>query len=131
LRNFELAGTESYVYAGAGRSFEPSLVNPLNIYALSWRNEKQEGNLGLGGEVSLRTEKLGTFAGQLFIDDLQVDRSCNPACKQPSSYALTFAAEGLQLSADQRWFGSDAQVSRTLAPNMHSLASSDESGGGY
>ncbi|HEX6627974.1 MAG TPA: hypothetical protein VF105_08475, partial [Gemmatimonadaceae bacterium] len=91
-RNLEIAGSESYVYAGAGRGFEPSLVNPLNIYGLSWRNEKQEGNLGLGGEIALRTESKGIFSGQLFIDDLQIDRSCDPACKQPSSYAMTFSA---------------------------------------
>ena len=30
-----------------------SLVNPLNVYALSWRSEDQEGNLGLGGEFAL------------------------------------------------------------------------------
>ena len=119
LGNLELAGSESYVYAGGGRGFEPSLVNPLNIYALSWRNERQEGNLGLGGEASLRTKRLGTFDGQLFIDDLQIDRSCNPACKQPSSYALTFAAEGLPLSTDQRWFASYTRVSNLAYRNKN------------
>lgn len=118
-KNLELAGSESYVYAGAGRGFEPSLVNPFNVYALSWRSENQEGNLGLGGEFALRTARLGTFAGQLFIDDLQIDRSCNPACKQPSSYALTFAAEGLPLTADQRWFASYTRVSNLAYNNKN------------
>jgi hypothetical protein len=118
-KNLELAATESYVYAGAGRGFEPSLVNPFNVYALSWRGENQEGNLGLGGEFALRTDRIGTFAGQLFIDDLQIDHSCNPNCKQPSSYALTLAAEGLPLTADQRWFASYTRVSNLAYNNKN------------
>jgi len=118
-KNLELAASESYVYAGAGRGFEPSLVNPLNVYALSWRGENQEGNLGLGGEFALRTDRVGTFAGQLLIDDLQIDRSCNPACKQPSSYALTLAAEGLPLTGEQRWFASYTRVSNLTYNNKN------------
>ncbi len=118
-KNLELAASESYVYAGAGRGFEPSLVNPFNVYALSWRSENQEGNLGLGGEFALRTDRLGTFAGQLFIDDLQIDHSCNPACKQPSSYALTLAAEGLPLTSEQRWFASYTRVSNLAYNNKN------------
>jgi hypothetical protein len=119
VKNWELAGTESYVYSGVGRGIEPSLVNPFNIYALSWRNERQEGNLGLGGEISLRTRRVGTFAAQLFIDDLQIDRSCDPACKQPSSYALTVTAEGLPLAGDQRWFTSYTRVSNLAYRNKN------------
>jgi len=119
LGNWDLAGTESYVYSGVGRGFEPSLANPFNIYALSWRNEKRDGNLGLGGEASVRTERFGNFAGQLFIDDLQIDHSCNPNCKQPSSYALTLAAEGLPLAGDQRWFASYTRVSNLAYRNKN------------
>lgn len=119
LGNWSFAGTESYVYSGVGRGFEPALINPFNIFALSWRNERQEGNLGLGGEVAVRTERFGTLAGQLFIDDLQIDRSCNPNCKQPSSYALTLAAEGLPFSGDQRWFASYTRVSNLAYRNKN------------
>jgi hypothetical protein len=118
-KNLELAASESYIYAGAGRGFEPSLVNPFNVYALSWRNERQEGNLGLGGEFSLRTASKGIFSGQIFLDDLQIDRSCNPACKQPSSYALTLSAEGLPLASDQRWFASYTRVSNLAYNNKN------------
>jgi hypothetical protein len=117
--SWEFAGSESYVYSGVGRGFEPSLANPLNIFALTWRNENQEGNLGLGGEVSTHTERFGTFASQVFIDDLQIDRSCNPNCKQPSSYALTVSAEGLPLAGDQRWFASYTRVSNLAYRNKN------------
>jgi hypothetical protein len=108
--NWEIAGSESYLYTGVARGFEPSLINPFNIYSLSWRNENEQGNLGLGGEVSYRSPRFGTLAGQLFIDDLQIDR-CNPNCKEPSSYAFTLSAEGLPLVGDQRWFTSYTRVS--------------------
>ena len=119
LGSWEIAGTESYVYSGVSRGFEPTLANPFNIYALSWRNERQEGNLGLGGEAAVRTERFGTLAGQLFIDDFQIDRGCNPNCKQPSSYALTLAAEGLPLYGDQRWFASYTRVSNLAYRNKN------------
>ncbi|HST07000.1 MAG TPA: hypothetical protein VLJ83_02455 [Gemmatimonadaceae bacterium] len=119
LGKWELAGSESYLYGGVGRGFEPSLANPFNIYGLSWRNEQKEGNLGLGGEVALRTDRIGTFAGQLFIDDLQIDHSCNPNCKQPSSYGVTLTADGLTLSGDQRWFAAYTRVSNLAYNNKN------------
>lgn len=119
LGNWDFAGSESYVYSGAGRGFEPALINPFNVYALSWRNENKDGNLGLGGEMAVRTERFGTFAGQLFIDDLQIDHGCTPACSQPSSYALTVTAEGLPLAGDQRWFASYTRVSNLAYRNKN------------
>lgn len=107
---WEVAGTESYVYSGVGRGFEPSLANPLNIYGLSWRDENQAGNFGLGAEAAYRSGRFGNFAGQLFVDDYQIDR-CNPNCREPSSYGLTLTAEGLPLGGDQRWFASYTRVS--------------------
>jgi hypothetical protein len=116
---WEIAATESYVYSGVGRGFEPSLINPFNIYSLSWRNEAQEGNLGLGLEGAFRS-RAGTLAAHVFIDDLQIDR-CDPNCEEPSSYGVTFSADGLPLAGDQRWFASYARVSylayRTPNPN--------------
>ena len=107
--SWEIALTESYLYSGVGRGLEPAFVNPFNIYALSWRNEAQDGNLGLGGEVAFRS-RLGTLAAHVFVDDLQIDR-CDPNCQEPSSYALAVAAEGLPLRGDQRWFASYTRVS--------------------
>lgn len=106
---WEIAATESYLYSGVGRRFEPSLSNPFNIFSLSWRNEAQDGNLGLGLETSFRSRK-GTLAAHVFLDDLQIDR-CDEICKEPSSYGLTLTAEGLPLAGDQRWFASYARVS--------------------
>lgn len=109
VASWEIAATESFLYTGVGRGFEPSLANPFNIYSLSWRDENQDGNLGLGGELSYRS-RLGSFAAHVFIDDLQIDR-CDPNCREPSSYGLTVAAEGLPLLGEQRWFTSYTRVS--------------------
>ena len=130
LGSWDFAGSESYVYSGVSRGFEPTLANPFNIFGLSWRNERQDGNLGLGGEAAVRTGRFGTLAGQFFIDDLQIDHSCNPACKQPSSYALTFAAEGLPLGGDQRWFASYTVVSNLAYRNKNPNESYDVFGVG-
>jgi hypothetical protein len=107
---WEVAGSESFLYTGVGRGFEPSLANPFNILGLSWRNENQDGNLGLGAEAAYHSGRFGNWAGHLFIDDLQIDR-CNPNCQEPSSYGLTLTAEGLPLAGDQRWFASYTRVS--------------------
>ena len=107
---WEVAGSESFLYTGVGRGFEPSLANPFNILGLSWRNENQDGNLGLGAEAAYHSGRFGNWAGHLFIDDLQIDR-CNPNCQEPSSYGLTVTAEGLPLVGDQRWFASYTRVS--------------------
>jgi hypothetical protein len=107
---WEVAGSENYVYSGVGRGLEPSLANPFNIFGLSWRNENQAGNFGLGAEVAYRSGRFGTFAGHGFIDDLQIDR-CDPTCREPSSYGFTLAAEGLPLRGEQRWFASYTRVS--------------------
>jgi hypothetical protein len=116
---WEVAGTESFVYTGVGRGFEPSLANPFNILGLSWRNENQDGNFGLGAEVAYRSGRLGTLAGHLFIDDIQIDR-CNPNCREPGAFGLTVTAEGLPLPGDQRWFTSYTRISnltyRTPSP---------------
>lgn len=120
LGNWDLAGSESYLYTGVGRGFEPSLANPFNIYSLSWRNEKEEGNLGLGAEVAYRSQRFGALAAHLFIDDLQIDR-CSPICREPSSYGVTLSAEGLPLRGDQRWFASYTRVSN-LAYHTPTLA---------
>jgi len=108
---FEVALSESFLYTGVNRGFEPSLVNPFNIYALSWRDENQNGNFGLGFEASVRPRNLGIFSGHVYIDDLQIDRDCGLNCDEPSSYGVTVSAEGLPLRGAQKWYTSYTRVS--------------------
>ena len=82
---WEVAGTESFVYTGVGRGFEPSLANPFNILGLSWRNENQDGNFALGAEAAYRSGDSGRWPS-LFIDDFQIDRSIRTvASRRPTA----------------------------------------------
>ncbi|MBA3580337.1 MAG: hypothetical protein H0W42_10165, partial [Gemmatimonadaceae bacterium] len=106
----EIGINESILMSGEGRGLEIGMLNPLNIYALSWRNENLDGNLMVGADAALRTRRFGNWSAELLIDDLQIDR-CDAVCEEPSSYGFTFAAEGLPLRGAQRWFASYTRVS--------------------
>ncbi|HUQ19158.1 MAG TPA: hypothetical protein VM099_06060 [Gemmatimonadaceae bacterium] len=107
---YEGALSEGVIYSGVGRNYEMSLINPFNVYALSWRDEQLDGNLSMGFENSWRAGKFGTWGAHIFLDDLQIDK-CDTTCKEPGSYGLTFTADGLPLTGEQRWFASYTRVS--------------------
>ncbi len=110
LGKLELAFTESYVYAGVGRGLEFPLINPLNAFALSWRDENMDGNLNFGFESSYRTDRFGTFALHALIDDYQIDE-CDTTCNEPSSLGVTVSAERLPLMEGLRAFAAYTRVS--------------------
>ncbi|HVF39506.1 MAG TPA: hypothetical protein VM939_06360, partial [Gemmatimonadaceae bacterium] len=115
---FEGALSEAFVYSGVRRGLEFSLVNPFNVYGLSWRNERIDGNLNFGGELSYRS-RFGTFAGHVLLDDIQIDE-CDTVCNEPSSYGVTLTAEGIPISGSQRIFASYTRVSNLAyhTPNV-------------
>jgi len=106
----EIGISESILMSGEGRAVEVGMLNPLNIYALSWRNEKLDGNLMVGADAAMRTRRFGNWSAEVLIDDLQVDR-CDAVCEEPSSYGLTLSGEGLPLRGSQKWFASYTRVS--------------------
>ena len=110
IGKLELAFSEGYIYAGVGRGLEFSLVNPLNVFALSWRDENVDGNLSLGFESSYRTEHFGTFALHALIDDYQIDK-CDTTCNEPSSTGITLSAERLPIASGLKAFAAYTRVS--------------------
>lgn len=104
LGPLELAASETYVYSGPGRGFEPSLANPLAPVALTHYNEDHEGNLNVAVDALWRSP-WGVFAVQAMLDDYQFERG-GPATDEPPSYGLTTTAEGLPLWGAHRWFAS-------------------------
>ena len=106
----ELGINESILMSGEGRALEVGMLNPLNIYALSWRNEKLDGNLMLGADAALRTGRFGNWSAEVLIDDLQMDR-CDAVCEEPGSYGFTLTAEGVPLRGAQKLFASYTRVS--------------------
>jgi hypothetical protein len=106
---YEGALSEGFVYSGVGRSYEMSLVNPFNVFALSWRDEGLDGNLSMGFESSWNAGRFGTYGGHVYLDDFQLDK-CDTTCNEPNSYAFSLTADGLPLAGDQRWFASYTRV---------------------
>ena len=105
---FEAALAESFLYTGVGRGIEPSLLNPLAVYGLAFRNEQQDGNLLLSAQVASRT-RLGNLSAELLVDDVQIDR-CDPLCAEPSSYGFTLSATGIPAPLSARLFTSYTRV---------------------
>ena len=116
---FEAALSESFVYSGVGRGLEFSLLNPLNVYGLSWKNERTDGNLAFGFEAAFRSRSRGNISGQILLDDIQIDR-CDTVCREPSAYGLTISAEGLPAFDQHRLFASYTRVSNLAyrTPNI-------------
>lgn len=108
-RGVEAALAETYVYAGAGRGLEPSIVNPLAPVLLTNYNEAEGGNVGFTADVAFRS-RLGTLAVQALVDDYQFERGA-ATTEEAASYGVTTSAEGLPLWGAQRWFASYTRVS--------------------
>lgn len=111
LGGLEIAASESYLYSGVGRGLSFRLANPLNLYNLAQYNENEAGNAAYSLDAAWRTPG-PWFGGQLFVDDVQVDR-CAVACQEPSSYAASLLMEGLPLGS-QRLFASYTRVTNLV-----------------
>ncbi len=122
---FEGGLSESYLYSGVHRGLEFSLINPLNVFGLSWKNERTDGNLSFGGDFAWKSPRFGTWSTQVLLDDIQIDR-CDTVCNEPSSYGFTVSAEGIALPGEQRAFASYTRVSHLAyhTPNISERYSS-------
>ncbi len=122
---FEGGLSEAYLYTGVHRGLEFSLINPLNVFGLSWKNERTDGNLSFGGDISWKNSRAGIYSFQVLLDDIQIDE-CDTVCNEPSSYGLTFSAEGLPFGGEQRAFFSYTRVSNLAyyTPNVSERYSS-------
>jgi hypothetical protein len=109
IGSVELAASEAVVYGGAGRQMELTLINPVSLWGLAQYDEKEQLNMLYSLEAAWRSTRLGTLAGQLLLDDFQVD-DCEGGCEEPPSWGVTLSAEGLPLAGEQRWFASYARV---------------------
>jgi hypothetical protein len=109
---FEGGLSEAYLYSGVHRGLEFALINPLNVFSLSWRNERTDGNLSFGFDVSARSRIAGTWSAQVLLDDVQIDK-CDSICSEPSSYAFSITADGLP-----GWFGQRPFASYTRVSNL-------------
>jgi hypothetical protein len=110
-RDLEVGASEGYLAYGIGRSYDPALLNPLNSYALSWRDDHVAGNLTLGGTMAIRTSRFGNYSAELLLGNLQIDSCPELSCQEPASYGFSATAEGVPLYGDQRLFASYSRLS--------------------
>jgi hypothetical protein len=115
IGHLEFAVQEAMIYAGRGETFDLHYINPFSVYTFSQINEAENGNSqnkSLGGQAAWRSP-VGTFSGEVYVDDIQIDAHCNPQvlCDKPTSGGFTLTAEGIPLVGDQRLFASYTLVS--------------------
>lgn len=72
-RHTWLAFTETGVYGGPARGFEPAFHVPLNPGLLSEVNEGKRVNLLWGAQIHTRIRPGITVQGELVVDDFQID----------------------------------------------------------
>ena len=108
-RQLEASATESVVYGGVARGFEPGLANPLSVLSLLQYTERKTLNLAYGVDIAVRS-RFGLVGGQLMLDDFQVDE-CGENCEEPASTGLTLVMEGLPMGGVARAFASYTRVS--------------------
>lgn len=107
-RNVEAAATETVVYGGVARGFEPSLANPLTVFNLLQYTDRESLNVSYGLDLAVRT-RFGYAAGQLLLDDFQVD-DCGPNCEEPPSIGYSLVVEGVPLIGPVRGFAGYTRV---------------------
>jgi hypothetical protein len=90
-RGVWLGFTETGVYSGAGRGFEPALHAPLNLALLSEFNDNLKVNVLAGVDAYVRLGPRSSVSFSGFIDDIQIDRR-TITDKRPASYGLSAVA---------------------------------------
>ena len=119
IGSVELGATESIVYGGVDRAFDPALASPTNVWSIAQYAENRDVNVLYGADFAWRPRWVGLIAAQFMLDDVQID-NCGAGCQEPPSYGVTVSIEGVPLVADVRGFGSYVQVSnlayRTINP---------------
>lgn len=108
LGRFEFGVSESVVYGGVARTFDPTLANPVAPLFVSQYSDGKTFNVGFGGDVVWRGHRGLMLGGQVFVDDFQID-SCD-LCGEPPGVAVTLIADGLPLAGGARAFASYTRV---------------------
>jgi hypothetical protein len=108
LGNWEAGVSESIIYGGVARGFQPELSNPLAPVFLSQYSEGQQVNVGFGADVLYRAPKGLIIGAQVFLDDFQID-ACD-LCGEPPGIASAITADGISLVGGARGFASYTRV---------------------
>jgi hypothetical protein len=108
LGAFEAGISESVVYGGVARGFQPLLANPVSPLFLTQYSDGDPINVAFGADILWRSATGLMLGGQTFIDDFQIDQ-CD-LCGEPPGIAATLVAEGLPVGGSVRGFASYTRV---------------------
>ena len=108
LGGVEAGISESVIYGGIARGFQPSLANPVAPMFLSQYSDGDQINVAFGADALWRSTRGVVLGGQIFLDDFQIDR-CD-LCGEPPGLALALTAEGLPVVRGTRAFASYTRV---------------------
>lgn len=107
--------SEAALYATSGgvtRSFEPWYLNPLNLWLLAQTDGVLTANALLAGEFSWLVRGNLRLAGQLYVDDIQIDRKTQ-ADREPPGYGYTLSLTGGAAHGVVSWSGLYTRVTNT------------------
>ncbi|MDZ7630082.1 MAG: hypothetical protein U5K74_01685 [Gemmatimonadaceae bacterium] len=95
LGQLEIGISESVIYGGVARGFQPSLANPVAPIFLTQYSDGDSINVAFGADALWRSRSGLIFGAQVFVDDFQIDR-CD-LCGEPPGLALALSTEGVPL----------------------------------
>jgi hypothetical protein len=102
---FAFALSEAALYAAQGppyRDFEPWFLNPVNLWDLFSVNYQGSNNELWALSASYQTGGSLRLAGQLYADDIQLDRK-TPHDKKPEELGYTLSVTGGALRGSASW----------------------------
>jgi hypothetical protein len=108
LGNVEAGLSESTIYGGVARGFQPALSNPVAPVFLTQYADGDPINVGFGADVLWRSPTGTMIGAQLFVDDFQIDR-CE-LCGEPPGIASAITVDGVPLAGGARGFASYTRV---------------------
>ena len=100
IGRLEAGISESVIYGGIARGFQPALASPVSPVFLTQYSDGDPINVAFGADALWRARNGVMVGGQIFADDFQVDR-CE-LCGEPPGIALAVIAEGVPLAGGAR-----------------------------
>ena len=100
--------SESVIYGGIARGFQPNLSNPVSPLFLSQYSDGDKINVALGVDALWRASNGLMFGGQIYLDDFQIDK-CS-LCGEPPGIGLAMTADGVPIGGGLRGFASYTRV---------------------
>ncbi|MBC7842692.1 MAG: hypothetical protein H7099_10285 [Gemmatimonadaceae bacterium] len=108
LGGVEAGISESVIYGGVARGFQPNLSNPVSPVFLAQYSDGEKINVAFGADLLWRARSGVMLGGQVYLDDFQIDR-CD-LCGEPPGIGATVTADGLPLPGGTRGFASFTRV---------------------